>query len=150
MSYALNKYRDLRYKHDEKITEAIMASMVALSFAEQRDLWIFDQDAGILCVYQDPRFPQYVIEYIKGSDEDSVTTLFETAPLFGDRSRLREARIEIMQEIASHFLSLPSVLTVYDEGRGRQVYLRELGTMQLLDVLAHVSSKEMIKESFHV
>jgi hypothetical protein len=147
MSDVLNKYSNIRYKNDPKITDEILTRMTNLPAKEQFALLKHHPDAGTIAIYHDPRFPEYVVEYVKGSEDDSVTTLYEKAPLFADFSLLVKARLEIMQEIAVHFLSLPSTLTAYDAGRSRRAYLKEFGTMQLLDLLARVESKKMIEES---
>lgn len=140
----LEKYRSLRHVNDENIVNAIFDRLIVIPANQQGQYWIRDAEAGQICTYEDDRFPGKVLEYVMGTQEDSVSTLYEGHPIFESRARLVDVRKEIIAEIARLFLAVPSVLTLWDDGRGRQVHLRELGTLQLLDMLAYMTDRQMV------
>jgi hypothetical protein len=134
----LDKFKDLEPTYNEAITNAMLIALVATPNNRQDDMWIRDGVAGNVCVYKDNRYPNHVIEYVLGSKDDSVTTLFIGHPVFASRQLLIDLRKELITGIAVATMSLPSTVMVRDEGRERDAYLMELGTAQLVDIMTNV------------
>lgn len=141
----LSKYnRSIRPLNDIETTDAILRVLVDVPVTEQQRFWIADDaNCGRVCLYSHPNFPGLVLEYVQGTQEDSMTTLFEADPVFADLPRLAEMRKELINEIGATLLALPSTVTVYDTGREREVFLNELGTAALIDTLAHFTGTDI-------
>lgn len=135
MTDVISKYGTLHTVNDETITDVMLKRFTELPEARHQDLWIRDPIVGDVGIFVDDRYPNKVIEVVMGSDESSVTTLFQTSPIFFSRSELADARKDIMTEIGVATMSLPSSIAIKDEGRGRDVTLREMSTAQLIDIL---------------
>lgn len=142
MNHTLEKYRSLKPINDETTVNAMLTILVEIPPSLQESFWIRENDVGSLCLYENEMFPNKVLEYVQGSADDSVTTLYGPNPIFNSRQALIEARQELIAEIGRSLLALPSTVAVYDSGRERQVMLKELGTAQLYDVLAHFVGKQ--------
>jgi hypothetical protein len=135
MTDVISKYGTLHTINDEVMTDAMLKRFTELPEARHQDLWIRDAVVGDVGIFIDDRYPNKVIEVVMGAEESSVTTLFETSPIFFSRSELADARKDIMLEIGVATASLPSMIAIKDEGRGRDVVLREMSTAQLIDIL---------------
>lgn len=138
----LEKYRNLKPINDIATTDAMLRVLVEIPNERQEDMWLRDNRAGQVCIYRDPRFPGKVLEYAMGSKDDSVTTLYEDVGLYQTRQQVLDMRKEIIEEIGRICLSLPDMVTVFDSGREREVFLRECGTVQLFDLLAAMSGRD--------
>lgn len=135
MTDVINKYGTLHTINDEEITDAMLERFTNLPAERHQDMWIRDALVGDVGIFVDDRYPNKVIEVVMGADESSVTTLFQTSPIFFSRKELADARKDIMTEIGVVTMSLPSSIAVQDVGRGRDVVLREMSTAQLIDIL---------------
>lgn len=138
----LEKYRSLKPLNDEAAVNAMLGVLVEIPPSLQNDFWVREADVGSFCLYENDMHPNKVLEYVQGSADDSVTTLYEPNSILQSRAALIDARRELIAEIGRVLLALPSTVAVYDSGRERQVMLRELGTAQLYDVLAHFAGKQ--------
>ena len=96
------------------------------------------ESIGTIAVFSDQeRHPGKIVEVVSSLDgEDACMTLYMENPIFGELTKLAELRKEVICAIGSRFVSLPGLMTVMDEARGKKVLLREMGTAQLLDLLA--------------
>lgn len=130
----VSKYGNLHTINDEIITDTMLARFTALPADKHRDMWIRDAVAGDVGLYMDSQYVNKVIEVVMGSNESSVTTLFEINPIFFSRHDLALARKDLITEIGVATMSLPSNVAVWDEGRGCDVMLREMSTAQLIDL----------------
>lgn len=121
------------------MVNAMLSILVNVPLNEQNELWVRDNGGtGNYCVFHHPSFPNHVLEYVAGSKQDSITSLYERSPVFSDRAELKKLRNAMMLEIAASCMSLPSSLAFYDHGREREVALVEFGTGQLVDHLGRV------------
>lgn len=139
----MNKYRTIRPINDVAVTDAMLRVLIEIPNAKQEDFWIRDQKVGNVCLYRDSRFPGKLVEYVQGSKDDSVTTLLEDNGLFQSRKQVVDMREDLIMEIAKLLMALPGTVLVMDEGRERKVFLRELGTAQLFDVLVNFAQKDL-------
>lgn len=140
----LEKFRTLRPITDDQTVMAMLAILVNLSREQQRDMWFADKDSGRVCLFRHGEFPGKVLEYVWGTKDDSVSTLYEEHPIFATRQALINARKEVRDEIGRLTLSLPSTIVVGDAGRGRDAYLYELGTAQMIDTLEHFAKPKSL------
>lgn len=139
----LFKLRDLKPINDEPLVNKMLEILVAIPNEKQDDLWTRTQGAGNVCMFKHSITPGKVIEYVQGSKDDSVTTLYEGHPIFSSLKALTEARLDLISEIATVTMALPGTVVVRDAGRGRECFLRELGTAQLMDVLAEFTHTDL-------
>lgn len=139
----LHKYRDITPLSDDATTDAMLRILVDIHPQEQQRWWIKNQNVGFVCIFTHEKFPGKVIEYVQGSQEDSVTTLYDMHPIFADLARLEQVRNELITEIGVTLMALPASVLVYDAGREREAPLKELGTAQLMDVLAHFTGTDL-------
>lgn len=147
MSNLVSKhYQALKPVKDIASINKLWKKMIDMGIKEQQKYWIKDQFVGeIMLMTDEVLAPNKVIEYVNGfKRDDSVTTLYEANILFGDKSIYVAKRREIIEAIAGKFLTLPSVVTIKDEGRGRNVHLQEMSTAQLLDTLATINDMEKL------
>lgn len=140
----LTKYREVRPTFDESQVNTLQIELLKTTDAERINGFVRDDMGGTFCVFTDSAVPNRVLEYVKGSEQDSVSTLYEnTSPIFSDLGALRMARRELIGEIGARLGRLPSTISVYDGGREREVALNELGTAQLMDVLARFTGTDL-------
>lgn len=130
----VSKYGNIHTINDEVITDTMLERFIALPEERHRNMWIRDAIAGDVGLYMDLQYVNKVIEVVMGSSESSVTTLFKINPIFFSRRDLTLARKDLITEIGVATMSLPSNVAVWDEGRGRDVLLREMSTAQLIDL----------------
>lgn len=140
----LNKYRGVVIPlNDSETTDGMLRILVDMTPQEQQRMWIKSENIGHVCLFKHDNFPGKALEYVMGSQEDSITTLYEGTPVMADMMRLEELREELIAEIARVLMALPSTVAVYDAGRERQATLKELGTAQLIDTLAHFTHTDL-------
>lgn len=143
MNIILEKYRGLRPLNDPQTTDKMLAILVEVPEAKQEGMWLRDRNVGHACLFRHESFPGKVIEYVQGTQQDSVTTLYEESPVFESRATLLAAREALIHEIGRVLMAIPATVVVYDEGRERDVRLWELGTAQLFDTLAHFTHADV-------
>lgn len=131
----IDESKSLKTVNDAVRTDEMLERMVNEPLGRQRDMWIRDGVVGDVCMYLDNRYPENMIECVMGGAESSVTTLFLKHPAFASRERVTALRKELITEIGVATMSLPSNIAIRDEGRGRDVYLKEMSTAQLIDIL---------------
>lgn len=139
----LNKYfKDFDPVNDQTMIEEGWAHLVQMPPREQKERSREDEFAGrvlLLPLWDTDKREHFFLEYVKCLEdirEDSVTTLYHQSQQVKDLDSLLAARKELITEVAARFQALPSTMTVFDAGRQREVWLRELGTAQLVDILA--------------
>lgn len=138
----IHQYNSLiRPANDPAATDRLLRVLVDLTPEDQHDFWFRDGRAGAVCLYRNEEIaPGKVLEYVQGSREDSITTLYNATELFQSRRRLIDTRNQIITEIAAGLMSLPDAVGFWDEGRERDVRLKEMGTAQLIDQWARIQS----------
>lgn len=139
----LHKYRNVRPLNDTSKVEAMLAILVEIPNEAQSGFWIRETRAGNVCIFRHAAFPGVVLEYAQGTKDDSVTTIYEDGPEFVTLQAIIDMRAELIAEIGRVLFAIPSTVTVRDEGREREVALVELGTAQLIDVLAHFTQSDI-------
>lgn len=136
----LAKYRSVQPLDDEETVNKLLKIMVELPNAEHAEYFGRSSKAGRFFLIRHESVPDRVIEYIPDiQDDSSVTTLYVNHPIFASKQALIDAREEIIEAIDRIFLAMPNTVTVKDLGREKELFLPELGTAQLLDVLAKFS-----------
>lgn len=138
----ISKYGKLKTINDEARTDAMLKQFTEQPYERHQDMWIRDAVVGNVGVFKQDN---YVIEVVMGSEDSSVTTLFDYNPIFSMRTELAEARKELIIEIGAATMSLPSRVAIHDEGRGRDVFLREMSTAQLIDVYEQARKGQLAK-----
>ena len=136
----LTKYHAITPLIDDETTDSMLKVLVEIPAHEQQRFWMRNQAVGNVCIYTSDAHPGKIIEYVQGSQEDSVTTLYAANTIFNDLAVLEKVRSDLINEIGAVLMRLPSTIGVYDNGRGRQIALKELGTAQLMDTLAHFTN----------
>ena len=139
----LYKYRGIKPLNEPETTDKLLSILVDIPHHLQDRMWIRD-NTGSVCIFRHDSAPGRVIEYVQGSADDSVTTLYEDCPELSTMQAVLEARKELITAIGVATMAIPSTIAVRDEGRGRsEVPLRELGIAQLQDVLAHFTNTDL-------
>lgn len=132
------KHFDLTPLNDEAATNALLQILVDTPRERLPEIYGASGKAGCFYLLMSDLFPNKVLEYVPDAQQDSsVTTLYQNNSIFQSRQALVDAREEIIAAIDVLLMSVPGTATVFDEGRGNQYRLAELGTAQLLDVLQH-------------
>lgn len=138
----IEKYRNLVVVNDEDTVNAMQGVMVKLPESFLLHCYSYSSKSGRAIVFRDERFPGFVMEYIPDQANDtSVTTLYADHSIFQSAQSHVDAREEIIAAIDSHFMAVPNTVTVMDGGRNKECFLVELGTAQLLDVLALITER---------
>ena len=135
---SLHYNRLIRPVSDEATVNKLLAILVELTPEQQRDMWFRDARAGAVCLFSHESATGLILEYVQGSRDDSISTLYTATDLFRSRQALIDARNTMMTEIAATSFSLPGAIGYYDEGREREVSLKEMGTAQLIDQWARL------------
>lgn len=124
---------------DDALMHEMMEEM-AQNNKDQQD-WMIDADYGVVCIFRnETRWPGKIIEYVKGSKGDSISSLYEASPALATARDLGRVRKDLILEIAAKMQALPSRIGINDAGRERAVPLREMGTAQLIDMLAKLTT----------
>jgi hypothetical protein len=131
----IQKYGKLVTINDANTTDEMLKRFTELPESRHHDMWIRDSAVGDVGIYLNSEFDGKVLEVVIGRDETLVSTLFASNPIFSSRKELAEARKHLINEIGAVTMSLPSQIAIKDEGRGREVSLREMSTAQLIDIL---------------
>lgn len=123
---------------DNAKVDAMLRILIEIPPSEQNDLWLRNDPrrVGDFCLFRHGSYPGVVLEYVQGGKQDSVTTLYQHSPEFSTRESAAALRRDLMREIAAVTLSIPDSIGIFDHGREREVFLREMGTAQLVDTLA--------------
>lgn len=134
----IQKYKDIDPINDEATTHGLMQMLVDTPRTRLGDFFAQDTVAGRVYLFRNDAFPGKLIEYVPGlPGDDSVTTLYGEHRIFASRQALLDARKELIESIERVLMAVPNTTVVRDNGRGRDVFLSELGTAQLLDTLIH-------------
>lgn len=137
----VEKYRSLVTMNDDGIVNKMLGILVEVPKDRLEQFYAGSTNGGRLYVYRNAEVCDGVVEYIPDhANETSVTTLYREHPMFESRAKLIATREEVISAIDRVLMALPGTTTIYDEGRNKELYLAELGTAQLLDVLKHFSS----------
>lgn len=139
----LTKYRTIRPVNDIDATNSLLSILVEIANEQQNRFWVRSEVTGAVCLFKHDSHPSRVLEYVQGSKDDSVTTLYEENSFMTDCGQLSRVREELINEIGIVLMALPSTVAVHDGGRDRQAMLKELGTAQLMDVLAHFTNTDI-------
>lgn len=135
MNTMLDKCSKLKTVNNNAIADEMLKR---LTENPHTGLWVREPDTiGDVALFHDDRYKGMFIEVVVGlgADVSCVTTLFEDNGLLRGAEELKAMRKELMTEIGVLTRSLPSAVAIHDEGRGRDVHLREMGTAQLYDIL---------------
>lgn len=122
--------------NDIAITDRMLSILVNTPEPVQEGFWARDNEAGNICLFGHDQFPRKVLEYVAGSKEDSVTTLYEATSVFDSKFDLVRIRKDLIREIKAMTMTVNNSFALYDEGRERHVKLKEMGTAQLIDTIA--------------
>ncbi|WP_374335347.1 hypothetical protein [Methyloversatilis sp.] len=139
----LSKYRGLTPLNNQEIVDGLWRHMTQLSVPEAKHRWFKSEDYGFVFLFSHDDYPNVVLEYVQGSRDDSVTTIYAHTREVASLEALSNMRKELINEIGAVLLALPQSVVVRDEGREREVALKELGTAQLVDVLAHFTQTDI-------
>lgn len=94
---------------------------------------------GDIALFQWEKYPQHIMEIVIATNgEDCVTTLYEYDSIFANIAEYEEVRWKLITEIAGLYSALPSAIR-FTDGRDRQIEMKEMGTAQLIDNLAHLT-----------
>lgn len=126
----------IRPVSDEQTVNRLLSILVELTPEAQKDFWFRDERAGNVCLFAHESAPGKILEYVQGRRDDSITTLYVVSAVFASRQALIDARNDMMTEISAGMFTIPGAIGIFDEGREREVYLKEMGTAQLLDLWA--------------
>lgn len=138
----IEKYRSLAVINDSDIAGRLEKVLADTPIEEMVDLFAHSSKGGMLFMLRHESAPGIVMEYVSDqANEQSVMTLYQDHPAFVSKQSLIDAREEIIAVIDRHFMAVPNTVTVVDEGRGKEYFLVELGTAQLLDVLGILSKR---------
>jgi len=133
----LVKYRNVQPLNDEEIANKLLKIMVEIPDENFHEHFGRSSKAGRFFLVRHESVPDRVIEYVPDiQDDSSVTTLYVNHPIFASKQALIDAREEIIEAIDRIFLAMPNTVTVKDLGREKELFLPELGTAQLLDLLS--------------
>lgn len=133
---------------DEATVMELFKHLVKLTPAQQHEMSFVDAEVGKVLIFRHDQFPGLVLEYVLGTKDDSVSTLYRESPIFATRQTLIDTRRALYREIGAVMLALPASVVVSDPGRQRgDVYLYELGTAQLIDTLEHFAKPKILSLS---
>ncbi|WP_323016377.1 hypothetical protein [Castellaniella sp.] len=130
--------RDIRPVANEKLTNDMLTSLLKIPESVQAGFWVRDKEGGHVCIFGAQGFPDHVIEYVAGGQDDSITTLYRATDIFDSRTNLMKLRVDLIREIKAATMTVNDSFTLYDEGRERHVRLKEMGTAQLVDTVINL------------
>lgn len=133
----MERYRHMVVVNGERLTHELSFAMRQLSEEAQSRLMARSNKAGAMWLFRDPAKPGYLLEVVYSLEHgDYVSSVYRDDAVnssAGDVLRMRENLIDALAE--RHGLSA-ELMTVTDEGRGREIGLNEMGTGQLIDLLS--------------
>lgn len=129
--------RQLTVLHDPDTAEAIFKRGVHENEGKISAI-VQPETVGVIAIFSDQENnPGKIVEIAHSlNGNDACMTLYTNDSIFGELSKLADLRQKLIYAISGRFMALPGLLTVMDEARGKKVLLREMGTAQLIDLLA--------------
>lgn len=134
----LRKFENLRAipKSSGRVT-VIQEQVQKLSQDSKRLLFAQSTVGGGVFIYESKQFPNQILEIVAGvRADDLMSCLYEPHPMFNTPGEAIKAREELIQLLERMHMAIPGTLVIDDQGRGRKVELRELVTMQIVDMIA--------------
>lgn len=136
MSGILAKYAGLKIINDNERTTNLIAQFATMGEGESSLHYAGNAFIGQAFIKDSPGAQQAIIEIIVSSDGiDSFATLFEPHPLFSNRDLYREGREELYQCVLDLADASVAGLAVKCPQRKRQVMVRDLGIVQLIQLI---------------
>jgi hypothetical protein len=132
----VGKYADLRLHHDRERQNDLHLKIGRMDKMQLDGLYVPQRGVGGAVLLHSPGEPECVLEmFISPTFGDSVGSLFVAHPVFNSRDTYREARDELITLLEDFADAGPNGVAVFCKARGRAANIRELGLMQLLDMV---------------
>lgn len=133
----LDKYRHIVVVNGRQVALELSHQLNRLSRQQQRAHFGGDHRSGFFYLFHHEIHLDKVLETVVSPKGDAVTSVYLADPIFNSMGELMAARVELCNAIAlQQGLSLEAVGVDDPGGRGRLLGLEELGTGQLIDLLA--------------
>lgn len=133
----LEKYRHIVVVNGRQVALEISHHLNQLNREQQRAYFGGEYKYGFFYLFNHPVHHDKMLETVVSPHGDGITSVYLVDPIFASIGELMRARAELCEAIASRIgLSLGAVGVEDWEGRGRMLGLEELGTGQLVDLLA--------------
>jgi hypothetical protein len=132
----LERFASLRTLKNEDHTRFLLGRMQGMTDSDKKPFFAQSKRAGGVYVYEAPDHPGQILEVVAGvRTDDMMACLYEPHPCFATPGELLKAREELIELLERLHQAVPGTLYIDDRGRGRKVELRELATMQLVDMI---------------
>lgn len=147
----LDKYRSVVVDNNHKKGLALAMELRKRPVEQQRAAFSGTRESGYFYLFADEKTsPGVVYECVASLDGgDAITSVYVHHPIFNSPGALISARTEMIRALADKVgLSVESV-GIDDPGRGRVLGLQELGTGQLIDLLAERMGQSIVTTNTH-
>lgn len=144
-SEILQQYSDIVVINADNLALRMGLKIQDLGITKQKESFGGNKDSGYLYLFDSEEFPDAIYECIVSTvGGDAVTSLYKPNRIFGSVGELIRARIRLIEAIAASVGIDRHNVSVDDEGRGRALFLEELSTGQLVDMLAGRMGKSIV------
>lgn len=136
MSGILSKYVNLEVLTDDGRAHELVKSFAALTEEQSAQLYAGDNFVGRAFIKDSPGEEPAILELVVASDgADTMVTLFKPHPLFNSRDSYREGRDELLQCILDLANASVAGVAIMCPLRKRKVHVRDMGIMQMVELL---------------
>lgn len=132
----LDKYRHIVVVNGQNIALEISQELQAKPQQEQRAHFGGHHKIGFFYLFVGTKHPNKVLETVVSPQGDAITSVYMVDPIFATTGELLRAREQLIKACAESIGLSVEAVGIEDPARGRLLGLEELGTGQLIDLLA--------------
>jgi hypothetical protein len=134
------KWASVQFIADKNKTDVLTHKAINLPPYSMDARTFVDPRAGAVIMYE---VDGQIIEVVLGTRVDDVIgAMYKPNPIFNSPADLRQARIDLIEMIEDIKNSEPGYLEGKCRARNRKVDLKEMPTVQLIDILAEFVKKQ--------
>lgn len=139
---AFDRYKEIVVVNAPHIALELSLKLEKEPVSVQRAHFGGDIEAGFFYLYsRDDMHTDTVFESVVSTHGDCITSTYKNHAAFESLGELMRVRKLLIQELAAKFGLHPDSIGIDDKARGRALVPRELGTGQLIDLLAEQQSR---------
>lgn len=133
----LERYRHIVVSNSDRKAHELDYFFRQLSENDQARHFFARRGVGSIWLYRDRRHPEYVLEIVYSQEHgDCISSLYKDCAENGSSGALLETREHLIKALSEKVGLSPEAMGIDDEARGRALAPHELGTGQLIDLLA--------------
>ena len=133
----MDRVRSVQVVNSQTVALQLSQTLRAMPKDKERDVFAGDMTTGFFWLVTDAaKQPDMVMECVVSPQGDAITSTYSAHPIFGSVGELMRTRRLLIEALSEQLGLSNDLIGVEDPGRGRRLGTHELGTGQLIDLLA--------------